>query len=180
MGIACITPQLFSSRTNFTPPARYSIPPNMPVDYESSCAEWSNETIIRKEISNRRSIASYITSLALTGGVTVASAGTLAPLTLFIGAFKLYKINSYRSKLKIVRAELARRHLSPADQQKRDVLVPLAITCTVYALTLGFADIIDIVPSDVQVVLDGHVECTAAVEQGVSRHYTSRSSYYVY
>ncbi|KAF8602804.1 hypothetical protein BDV93DRAFT_509069 [Ceratobasidium sp. AG-I] len=135
-------------------------------DYKTQCAEWSNDTLIFKEISHRRSIASYITSLTLTGGATVASMGTLAPLTLPIGAFKLYKINSHRSKLNVVRAELARRHLAPADERKRDVLVPVAVTFMVYVATLGLADVIDIVPSDVQGSLEGHVETAAGVEQG--------------
>lgn len=137
-------------------------------DYEIQCSGWSNDTLIFKEISHRRSIASYITALTLTGGATAASMGTLAPLTLPIGAYKLYKINSHRSKLAIVRAELARRHLTPADKRKRDVLIPVAVTLTAYVVTLGVADAIDLVPSDVQGSIEGHVETTAGVEPGVS------------
>ena len=139
--------------------------------YETQCSEWSNETLIFKEITHRRSIASYITALALTGGATVASMGTLALLTLPIGAFKLYKINSHRSKLDIVRAELARRYLSPADKRKRDVLIPLAVTLTAYVVTLGVADAIDLVPSDVQGSIEGQVETAAGVEPGVGVFY---------
>jgi len=135
-------------------------------NYENQCFEWSDDTLIFREISHRRSIASYVTSLTLTGAATVASAGTLAPLTLPIGALKLYKINSHRSKLQVVRAELARRYLSPSDKRKRDVLIPVAATFTVYVLTLGLAEIIDIVPSDVQGSIEDHVETKAGVEPG--------------
>ncbi|KAF8602803.1 hypothetical protein BDV93DRAFT_509068 [Ceratobasidium sp. AG-I] len=96
----------------------------------------------------------------------MASMGTLAPLTLPIGAFKIYKINSHRSKLGIVRVELARRYLSPADKPKRDVLIPVAVTLTAYVVTLGVADAIDLVPADIQGSIEGHVETAAGVEPG--------------
>lgn len=135
-------------------------------DYCLQCSGWSNDTLVFKEISHRRSIASFITSLTLTGGVTAASAGTLAPLTLPIGAYKLYKIISHRSKLRSVRAELARRHLSVVDKRARDVIVPVAVTLTVYVLTLGLADIIDLVPSEVQGLVEENIETAACVEPG--------------
>ncbi|CAE6377251.1 unnamed protein product [Rhizoctonia solani] len=133
---------------------------------ESELKCWSNEQLVFKEISHRRSIASYVASLTLTSVTTVVSAGVLMPLTIPIGAFKAYKVNSHKSKLGMVRAELARRHLSPAEKQKRDILVPLAIAFTVYAITLGLADMIDIVPLDVQGPFNSGVEAVAGVEQG--------------
>ncbi|KAG8751927.1 hypothetical protein FRC12_012198 [Ceratobasidium sp. 428] len=135
-------------------------------DYASECAAWSNDCLVFKEISHRRSIASYVTSLTLTAGTTAGTMGAAAPLTIPIGTFKLYKINSHKSKLKTVRAELSRRHLSPTDKRKRDVLVPVAITFTVYATTLGLADMIDIVPSDVQSTFESQIDDVAHIDQG--------------
>jgi hypothetical protein len=150
-------------------------PSNNPVMFysEFELKDWSDERLVFKEISHRRSIASYVASLALTGASTIASAGVLMPLTLPIGAFKAYKINSHKSKLGMIRAELQRRHLSPAKKRKHDLLVPVTVMLTVYTLTLGLADIIDVVPLDLQSLLDNGIETTAGVEQGVSTwHYT--------
>ncbi|KAG8709121.1 hypothetical protein FRC09_000857, partial [Ceratobasidium sp. 395] len=49
--------------------------------YASECATWSDDYLISKEISHRRSIASYVTSLTLTAGATASTMGAAAPLT---------------------------------------------------------------------------------------------------
>ncbi|KAG8691138.1 hypothetical protein FRC08_010266 [Ceratobasidium sp. 394] len=128
--------------------------------YARECSSWCNDTLILKEISHRRSIASYLTSLTLTAGATVGTMGAVAPLTVPISAFKLYKIRSHRSKLEAVRAELARRHLLPAEKRTCDVFLPVAVTCMIYMATLGIADIIDLVPSDVQGMFGDVVDAT--------------------
>ncbi|KAG8706073.1 hypothetical protein FRC08_001286 [Ceratobasidium sp. 394] len=135
-------------------------------DYACECSTWSDDKLILKEVSHRRSIASYVTSLSLTAGLTVATMGSAALFTLPICAFKVYKIESHKSKLQIVRAELARRNLSPAQKRKRDALVPVAVAFTVYVVTFGLADMIDIVPSDVQGAIEGPIESTTGQEQG--------------
>ncbi|KAG9119048.1 hypothetical protein FRC07_006120 [Ceratobasidium sp. 392] len=137
-------------------------------DYSSKCSTWSDDQLVAKEVSHRRSIASYITSLTLTAGTTAATMGAAAPLTVPIGGFKLYKINSHRSKLKTVRAELAKRNLSPEKKRKRDVLVPVSVTFTVYVATFGLADVVDIVPSDVQGMIQGHVDDAFGLDQGTT------------
>ncbi|KAL0563405.1 hypothetical protein V5O48_018663 [Marasmius crinis-equi] len=129
-------------------------------------SSWTNGQLITQEISHRRSIASYVTGLTLTGLTTIASGGTLAPLTLPIGVFKAYKIDSHKDKLDMVRRELSNRHLSPPEKRNRDVLVPVAIAFTAYVTTLGLADIIDLVPSDVQGHLNSEVESAAGVAEG--------------
>ncbi|KAG9076463.1 hypothetical protein FRC06_009494, partial [Ceratobasidium sp. 370] len=134
--------------------------------YAYKCSTWSDDKLIFEEISHRRSIASYVTSLTLTAGLTVATMGGAAPLTLPICVFKVYKIESHKSKLQAVRAELARRNLSPAQKRKRDMLVPVAVAVTVYVVTFGLADMIDIVPSDVQGAVEGHIESATGREQG--------------
>ncbi|KAG8737365.1 hypothetical protein FRC10_008280 [Ceratobasidium sp. 414] len=134
--------------------------------YACECSAWSNDALILKEISHRRSIASYLTSLTLTAGATVGTMGAVAPLTVPVSAFKLYKIKSHRSKLDLVRAELARRHLLPVGKRTCDVLLPVAMTCMVYVATLGIADIIDFVPSDVQGMFEGHTEGAVGVAPG--------------
>ncbi|KAL0572728.1 hypothetical protein V5O48_009228 [Marasmius crinis-equi] len=133
---------------------------------KSELSSWTNQQLVTKEVSHRRSIASYVTSLTLTGMTTVASVGTLAPLTVPIGAFKAYKISSHKDKLDMVREELSKRQLSPAEKRNRDVLVPVAIAFTVYVATLGLADVVDLVPSDVQGHFNSEVESAAGVPQG--------------
>ncbi|KAG8714194.1 hypothetical protein FRC08_012264 [Ceratobasidium sp. 394] len=135
------------------------------VDYALQCANWPNHTLIHEEISHRRALASYITSLTLTAGSTAGSAGALAPLALPIASFKLYKIKSHRTRLKLVRAELERRNLSPACKRKRDVLVPVAVTFAAYTVTLGLADVLDLVPESLQHQLESQVEDFFGVEE---------------
>jgi hypothetical protein len=141
-------------------------------DYACECAAWTDNTLISKEVSHRRALASYITSLTLTAGSTVGSAGALAPLTVPIASFKLYKIKSHRSKLKIVRTELAKRHLTTALRQKRDIIIPVAVTFTAYTITFGLADAVDLVPSDMQDAFQSQVEALFGVEEGVSVYIT--------
>ncbi|KAG8828326.1 hypothetical protein FRC18_009780 [Serendipita sp. 400] len=119
-------------------------------EFEVECAAMSNETLVTEEVSHRRSIASYVTSLSLTTVVTVGTCGVTAPLMVPIGGFKAYKIHSHHKKLKSVRAELAKRQLSTAEKKKRDVLIPATVTMTVYIATLGLADVFDIVPDSIQ------------------------------
>ncbi|KAG8709118.1 hypothetical protein FRC09_000854 [Ceratobasidium sp. 395] len=135
-------------------------------DYGFQCGIWPSHKLIHEEISHRRALASYITSLTLTAGSTAGSAGALAPLALPIASFKLYKIKSHRSKLKLVRAELARRNLSPACKRKRDILVPVAVTFATYAITLGLADVADLVPESFQHGLEAQIEGFFGLEEG--------------
>ncbi|KAG9100821.1 hypothetical protein FRC06_003642 [Ceratobasidium sp. 370] len=133
-------------------------------DYTLQCASWPNHILIHEEISHRRALAAYITSLTLTAGSTAGSGGALAPLALPIASFKLYKIKSHRAMLKLVRAELERRNLSPACKRKRDVLVPVAVAFAAYAVTLGLADAVDLVPESLQDSLEGEIEGLFGVE----------------
>ncbi|CAE6400331.1 unnamed protein product, partial [Rhizoctonia solani] len=87
-----------------------------------------------------------------------ASAGTLSPLTVPICAFKANKIRVHRKQLEMVRKELERRSLSPMEKRKRDALVPVAVAFTIYAVTFGIADAIDIVPEGVQEGIQDKVE----------------------
>ncbi|KAG8688057.1 hypothetical protein FRC09_013128, partial [Ceratobasidium sp. 395] len=135
-------------------------------DYEYKCSTWTDNKLIAKEASHRRSIASYATSLTLTAGLTVVTMTGAAPFTIPICVFKAYKIGSHKFKLKLVRAELARRNLSPAKKRKRDLFIPVAVACTIYVITFGLADVIDIVPSDVQGVIEGHLESIMGYAQG--------------
>ncbi|KAG8737368.1 hypothetical protein FRC10_008283 [Ceratobasidium sp. 414] len=135
-------------------------------DYALHCASWPTYTLIHEEISHRRALASYITSLTLTAGSTAGSPGALAPLSLPIASFKLYKIKFHRAKLELVRAELKRRNLSPACKRKRDVLVPVAVAFAAYAVTLGLADAIDLVPESLQDLLEDQIEGIFGVEEG--------------
>ncbi|KAG8696514.1 hypothetical protein FRC09_008416 [Ceratobasidium sp. 395] len=135
-------------------------------DYKSKCSTWSNDRLIFKEVSHRRAIASYITSLTLTAVTTIVTAGVAAPLMLPIGAYKLYKINSHKSKLKTVRAELAKRNVSPKGKRKRDVVVPVAFSLSIYVVTFGLADIVDVVPADIQGAFEHHVEDVTNIEHG--------------
>ncbi|KAG8737547.1 hypothetical protein FRC10_008060 [Ceratobasidium sp. 414] len=137
------------------------------LDYTYKSSTWSDDKLIF-EVSHRRPIASYITSLTLTAGLTVATMGGAAPFTLPIGAFKAYKIESHKSKLEAVRAELARRNLSTAQKRKRDVLVPVAVAFTAYVVTFSLADMIDIVPSNVQGAIEGQIESATGHEQGTT------------
>ncbi|CAE7119268.1 unnamed protein product [Rhizoctonia solani] len=90
------------------------------------------------------------------GGHT--SAGTLLPLTVPICAFKANKIRTHRKQLKMVRKELERRALSTMEKRKRDVLVPVAVAFTIYAMTFSIADAIDIVPEGIQEGLHDKIE----------------------
>ncbi|QRW00920.1 hypothetical protein RhiJN_28938 [Ceratobasidium sp. AG-Ba] len=125
-----------------------------------------SDTLIREEIRHQRALVSYLTSFTLTAGSTAVSGGTLAPLVLPIALFKLYKIESHKSKLKLVRAELTRRNLTPARKRKRDILIPVAVTSAIYAITFGLADVIDIVPESVQHGIEVQIEQFFGVEQG--------------
>ncbi|KAG9124231.1 hypothetical protein FRC07_012322 [Ceratobasidium sp. 392] len=135
-------------------------------DYAYKCSTRTDDKLIFKELSHRRSIASYVTSFTLTAGLTITTMTGAAPLTIPVCAFKAYKIASHKFKLKLVRAELARRNLSPSKKRKRDVLIPVAVALSVYVITLGLADVIDIVPSDVQGALEGHIEAAVGFAQG--------------
>ncbi|KAG8779831.1 hypothetical protein FRC20_010432 [Serendipita sp. 405] len=118
--------------------------------FAAECAGMSNEALIREEICQRRSIAGYVTSLTLSGAATVMTGGAAAPLTVPLCGFKLYKIESHRKELYVVRAELAKRRLSPEERRKRDVLIPVAMTTLVYCATLGIAGELDLVPDGLQ------------------------------
>ncbi|CAE6444902.1 hypothetical protein BN14_05657 [Rhizoctonia solani AG-1 IB] len=134
--------------------------------YESELQNYPNDRLITEEISHRRFIASYITSLTLTCSSAAASAGTLLPLTIPICAFKANKIRVHRKQLKMVRRELERRCLTPMDKRKRDVLVPVAAAFTIYAVTFGIADAIDVVPEGVQEALHDKIEGLFGVADG--------------
>ncbi|CUA71006.1 hypothetical protein RSOLAG22IIIB_09293 [Rhizoctonia solani] len=134
--------------------------------YELELPHYPNERLISDEISHRRFIASYITSLTLTCSSTAASAGTLLPLTVQICAFKANKIRVHRKQLKMVRKELERRSLSPMEKRKRDVLVPVAVAFTIYAVTFGIADAIDIVPEGIQEGIQDRIEELFGVADG--------------
>ncbi|CAE6400342.1 unnamed protein product [Rhizoctonia solani] len=58
----------------------------------------------------------------------------------------------------MVRQELDRQSLSPMEKQKRDVLVPVAVAFTIYAVTFGIADAIDIVPEGMQEGIQDKIE----------------------
>ncbi|KDN46739.1 hypothetical protein RSAG8_04119, partial [Rhizoctonia solani AG-8 WAC10335] len=135
-------------------------------EYEYELYRYPNDRLISEEISHRRFIASYITSLTLTCSSTAASAGTLLPLNLPICAFKANKILTHRKQLKMVREELEGRALSPMDKRKRDILVPVAVAFTTYAVTFGVADAIDIVPEAVQEGLHDQIEGLFGVADG--------------
>ncbi|CAE6474632.1 hypothetical protein ACGC1H_004968 [Rhizoctonia solani] len=135
-------------------------------EFEYELQKYPNDRLISEEISHRRFIASYITSLTLTCSSTAASAGTLLPLTVPICAFKANKIRVHRKQLKMVRKELERRALSPMEKRKRDVLVPVAVAFTIYAVTFGIADAIDIVPEGVQGGLQDKIEALFGVADG--------------
>ncbi|CAE6499355.1 unnamed protein product [Rhizoctonia solani] len=62
--------------------------------------------------------------------------------------------------------ELERRSLSPMEKQKRDVLVPVSVAFTIYAVTFGIADAINIVPEGVQEGIHDKVEGFFGVEDG--------------
>ncbi|KAL0572729.1 hypothetical protein V5O48_009229 [Marasmius crinis-equi] len=133
---------------------------------EAELKGWSNEKLIVKEVSHRRSIAGFITSLTLTSVGTAASGGSLAVLSLPLGAFEAYKIKSHKSKLDMVRKELARRHLSPLEKRKRDVLIPVAVTSLLWWVLGDLANAIDAVPVDVQLDLNSEIEGLAEVQPG--------------
>ncbi|KAF8671236.1 hypothetical protein RHS04_08390 [Rhizoctonia solani] len=135
-------------------------------EYEYELQSFPNSLLITEEISHRRFIASYITSLTLTCSSAAASAGTLLPLTIPICAFKANKIRVHRKQLKMVRIELQRRCLSPMEKRKRDVLVPVAAAFTIYAITFGIADAIDIVPEGFQEALHDKIEGLFGVADG--------------
>ncbi|KAJ1309357.1 hypothetical protein OPQ81_006136 [Rhizoctonia solani] len=135
-------------------------------EYEYELQYYPNDRLVMDEISHRRFIASYVTSLTLTCSSTVASAGTLLPLTVPICAFKAHKIRKHHKQLKMVRRELGRRCLSPAEKRKRDVLVPVAAAFTIYAVTFGIADAIDLIPDSVQEGLHDAIEGFFGVENG--------------
>ncbi|CAF4988216.1 unnamed protein product [Rotaria sp. Silwood1] len=119
---------------------------------------WSNEKLIQKEINHRRKVASFATGLALTTTTGVATFGMAIPLVGPIAAFKIYKIHSHRKKLKAVRSELARRHLSPAEKRKRDVLIPMTKSAVIYFATAGIADGLDLIPDGLQTLLDDPIQ----------------------
>jgi hypothetical protein len=54
------------------------------------------------------------------------------------------------------------------DKRKRDVLVPVAAAFTIYAVTFGIADAIDVVPEGVQEALHDKIEGLFGVADGVS------------
>ncbi|KAG8711253.1 hypothetical protein FRC11_003293, partial [Ceratobasidium sp. 423] len=97
---------------------------------------------------------------------TAASAGTLLPLTVPICAFKAHKIQTHRKQLKMVRRELQRRALSPMEKRKRDVFIPVAAAFTIYAVTFGIADAVDLVPEGMQEALHAQIEGFFGVEDG--------------
>ncbi|KAG8819001.1 hypothetical protein FRC19_010195 [Serendipita sp. 401] len=119
-------------------------------EFEQKCLEMSNDTLISEEINQRRSIASFAASLSLTTAVTMGTAGAASPLTVPLGGWKVYKINLHHKKLKTVRAELAKRNLTPVEKRKRDVFIPASVTMVTYITTLGIADAFDIVPDTAQ------------------------------
>ncbi|KAH7317509.1 hypothetical protein B0J17DRAFT_724350 [Rhizoctonia solani] len=135
-------------------------------EYEYEIQIYSNARLISEEITHRRFIASYFTSLTLTCSSTAASAGALLPLTLPICAFKAQKIRTHRKQLKLVRKELERRALSPMDKRKRDIIVPTTIAFATYAVTFGIADAIDLVPEGAQEGLHNQIEGVFNVEDG--------------
>ncbi|CUA75760.1 hypothetical protein RSOLAG22IIIB_11971 [Rhizoctonia solani] len=135
-------------------------------EYQIQLPHYPNERLISDEISHRRFIASYITSLTLTTSSTAASAGTLLPLTIPICAFKANKIRVHRKQLEMVRKELEKRSLSPMEKRKRDVLVPVSVAFTVYAVTFGIADAIDIVPEGLQEGIQDKIEGLFGVADG--------------
>ncbi|CAE6398908.1 unnamed protein product [Rhizoctonia solani] len=135
-------------------------------DYECELQIYPNDRLISEEISHRRFIASYITSLTLTCSSTAASAGTLLPLTAPICVFKAHKIRTHRKQLKLVRKELERRALSTMEKRKRDVFIPVAVAFTTYAVTFGIADAIDLVPNGIQEGLNDQIEGIFGVDDG--------------
>ncbi|KAF8305239.1 hypothetical protein DL93DRAFT_2089650 [Clavulina sp. PMI_390] len=121
-------------------------PPNHLMKFEQEIVGWSNAHLVHEEVGLRRSIASYITGLCWSGTSMFLTGGLTAP----IAAFKGYKIFSKRDKLKAVRAELNRRHLTPNQKRVRDIVIPVAVVSLVYLTTLGLAEFFDFVPLDMQ------------------------------
>lgn len=130
---------------------------------------WSNEELIQKEIKHRRKIAYFATGLVMTTAGGVATLGTTAALTTPIAAFKIYKIHSHLKKLKAVRAELAKRHLSPVEKRKRDVLIPMTKSAVLFLATIGIADGLDLIPDTVPEILEEAMQ--EAIEVTVSIAY---------
>ena len=114
------------------------------------CHLWSNQQLILHEIIERRRIAAYATGLTLTAVTGVATLGATTPIIAPIAGFKAYKIHSHNKKLKIIRDELSRRHLSPRDKKKRDILIPATITVGLYLVSMGIADVVNVVPDAIQ------------------------------
>ncbi|QRV86895.1 hypothetical protein RhiJN_14913 [Ceratobasidium sp. AG-Ba] len=135
-------------------------------EYAAKCSTLDSNTLICKEIKYRRDIASCITSLALSVGATIGSAGASLPLTIPTGAYNAYKINSYKHKLKIIRQELTRRHLSPVQMRKRDILIPVAFTYAADVVSLGLAGIVDVVPFGMECFMESQVASAVGFEPG--------------
>ncbi|QRV86893.1 hypothetical protein RhiJN_14911 [Ceratobasidium sp. AG-Ba] len=135
-------------------------------NYASKCSTSDNNTLVLKEISHRRAIASCITSLALSVGATIGSAGATVPLTLPESAYHAYKVKSHKNKLDIIQKELAKRHLSPAQMRKRDILVPVAFTYAVSVISLGVADLVDIMPFGIEHFMESQAASAAGLDPG--------------
>jgi hypothetical protein len=68
-------------------------------------------------------------------------------------ALKLTRFILIIKKLKIIRDELSKRHLSPHEKKKRDILIPVTTTAAVYLVSMGIAGVVDIVPDAMQVAI---------------------------
>ncbi|KAG8839892.1 hypothetical protein FRC18_000015 [Serendipita sp. 400] len=133
-----------------TPVDTTEMPPPTIAKYEQKCINMSNDDLIGAEINKRRAIASLVASLSITTVVTVGTVGAVSPLTIPLGGWKVYKIRGNHKKLRIVRAELAKRNLTPVEKRKRDIFIPATVTMVTYVTTLGIADAFDFVPDTIQ------------------------------